>query len=110
MINWKKIAKPKSKGGLWLRPMRDLNLAYVAKLGWRWLNNQSVIWAKTLTMKYANGTTTLECLYPQCIMSDAWRSMVKAKYLIQKGSRWAIGNGCITRFWIDTCLLDVPLS
>lgn len=42
-------------------------------------------------------------------MSGAWRSMVKAKHIFQKGSRWAIGNGCTTHFWLDSWLLDVPL-
>ena len=46
----------KEKGGLGIRwCVRSLNLAFMAKLGWRFLTSREDLWARILQAKYVRG-------------------------------------------------------
>ena len=55
LITWEVILKEKSKGGLGLRGMRQLNSAFLMKLGWRFLAEPSTLWTRVLREKYCQG-------------------------------------------------------
>jgi hypothetical protein len=42
--SWSSICMPRSHGGLGIRDMKSANLALIAKLGWKILNNSENIW------------------------------------------------------------------
>ena len=44
LINWETVIKEKEDGDLGVRRMRSMNLAFMAKLGWRLLLEQNELW------------------------------------------------------------------
>ena len=42
-------------GGLGIRSMQNMNLAFMAKLGWRLLSTKNELWAQILHSKYVKG-------------------------------------------------------
>lgn len=51
-LAWDAICKPKSRGGLGILWFRDINLAYMAKLGWILAWNSTIFWSIVLRTKY----------------------------------------------------------
>ena len=49
------MTKAIETGGLGIRNMRNMNIAFMAKLGWRFLNAANDLWARVLQTKYARG-------------------------------------------------------
>jgi hypothetical protein len=41
--------------------------------------------------------------------SQFWKSLHKIKHLFKWGAVHSVGNGCLTQFWNDVCLVDTPL-
>ena len=52
MISWDKVCRPKDLGGLGLYSTRSRNLALLAKLNWRAMEEPDSLWVKTLSAKY----------------------------------------------------------
>ena len=49
MVGWDKICKPKKDGGLGLSSAaKPRNIALLAKLNWRLVEEKDCLWAKTL--------------------------------------------------------------
>ena len=55
LVNREVVYKPKEKGGLGVRRLKDLNKALVAKVGWR-LGKSTVDWSKIMKTKYLSNT------------------------------------------------------
>ena len=53
LVAWNVVTKENAQGGLGIRSMRHLNLAYLMKLGWRLQAEPSALWTKILKEKYA---------------------------------------------------------
>ena len=53
------ITKGKEHGGLGIKKMQEMNLAFMSKLGWKVLTNKESLWAKTLICKYVRGPFNL---------------------------------------------------
>ena len=49
MVSWDKVCRPRDLGGLGLYSTKARNLALLAKLNWRVMENPNSLWAKTLT-------------------------------------------------------------
>jgi len=58
MISWKKVARPKCRGGLGIQEARGKNLTLVAKLCWRMEKSRNVGWAEVLRKKYMTGSSS----------------------------------------------------
>lgn len=52
LVNWKTILLPKERGGLGLRNLYHMNLAFLAKVGWRMLHEEDSLWVQMLRGKY----------------------------------------------------------
>ena len=52
MVSWDKVCRPKDLGGLGLYSAKARNLALLAKLNWRVMEELDSSWAKTLIAKY----------------------------------------------------------
>lgn len=52
MVNWDTITKSRKGGGLGLRQIRDMNLAFFTKLGWKIMTEKDNMWVKVLNTKY----------------------------------------------------------
>lgn len=97
-MSWRKMSRPKCKGGLGFRGFRDFNLALLGKHCWRLVTGDSSLLQEVLKSKYYPNTSFMVATvghHP----SYAWRSIMSARKLVQEGGRWILGNGSTTCIW-----------
>jgi hypothetical protein len=99
-LSWGKLCKSKDDGGVGFRDLSCFNLALLAKQGWRLLTSPTSLFYRVYKSKY----------FPRCSFMKAklgsnpsfiWRSMLAARYIIQQGVRWTVGNGQSIDIWND---------
>ena len=57
LVRWERVCKPKDQGGLGIRTSRNMNQAFLAKIGWKLCLDDQSLWAKVLKAKYfSNGS------------------------------------------------------
>ncbi|XVE66798.1 hypothetical protein DITRI_Ditri08aG0108200 [Diplodiscus trichospermus] len=87
-----------------------MNMAFMAKLGWRFLNEQDSLWVQVLQKKYVRyQKANVQDFVMHREASNAWRGIVQAKPILSKGVRSLVGNGRNVLFWLDNWLLGEPL-
>ena len=59
------IVNPKDYGGLDIRKMDQMNLAFISKLGWRVLTKHDQLWACLLVGKYMHRKASLDLFKPK---------------------------------------------
>lgn len=72
---WPTICRPKILGGIGIKRLRQMNRAMLAKLLWRVILEENVLWVKVLRAKYGNPLSG-EVSRKACI--HMWRSMLTA--------------------------------
>ena len=102
-MSWKKMCTTKEKVKMGFRDLIAFNLALLAKQGWRILANQNSLVHRIFKAKYFAKKTFLEAELGRR-PSYAWRSIMAAKEIVGRGSRWAIGNGEKVGIWKDRWL------
>jgi ribonuclease HI len=104
-MSWGKLSKSKHKGGMGFRGFSDFNKALLGKHCWRLSTDPDSLLSKVLKSRY----------YPRCSFIDApigyqpsyaWRSILSAREVLEKGTIRSIGNGRTTKIWKDTWLPD----
>lgn len=53
-VNWEIVCKPKEKGGLGVRDVREMNKALLLKWKWRILMEKDAIWSRFFELRYYN--------------------------------------------------------
>lgn len=103
LVSWNKVCKPKGEGGLGIRLAKEMNIALLAKLGWRLLNTEDALWVKILRRKFRVGELyDSTWLTARGTWSPTWRSIVVGiRDVIVPGTRWILGDGRRVRFWKD---------
>ena len=91
-VAWSKMILPKDQGGLEIKDIECFNDAYLAKIGWRILNNPSSLMSRILLGKYCSGESFLECEATDAI-SHGWRGILLGRDLLMSNMGWAVGNG-----------------
>ena len=86
-----------------------MNLALLAKLGWRLCLEKDTLWTQALAWKYCRGTASLNRLQAKQSSSIAWKGIVSAAGIIKAGSQARVYNGESTLFWKEKWLGDAPL-
>jgi len=104
------IIREKAHGGLGIRSMRQLNSAYLMKLGWRLKTEPSTLWARLLKEKYCQGRDWENIARRTASVSNAWRGIRESMSLTNKGMGLTIGNGRLTEFWNHVWLDKMKLS
>ena len=99
-VSWEKLCKPKSDEGMGFRDFKALNLALLAKQGWRMLENPNALVHRVYKAKYFANESFLNAQVGRR-PSYVWRSIMAAKDIIMKGSQWCIGNGQKVHIWED---------
>ena len=99
LVHWNTVTKPKALGGLGIHAMRQLNSAFLAKLGWRVLHEPDSFWVRVLHAKYCRGRSGLEALSSKTSDSHVWRGITGATETLQQGIGVAVANGRNTMFW-----------
>lgn len=110
LVCWDQITKPKEEGGLGIRPAKDMNKAFLAKLAWRMLSEDESLWARVLRSKYASSEGGADGIIHRHNASNAWRGIVEAKPILLTGLRHVAGNGRSIKFWKDVWIEDMPLQ
>uniref|UniRef100_A0A803R596 Reverse transcriptase zinc-binding domain-containing protein n=1 Tax=Cannabis sativa TaxID=3483 RepID=A0A803R596_CANSA len=102
-MNWDKMTRSKTAGGMGFRNLRDFNLAMLGKQGWRLLFRHDSLVSKVFKARY----------YPQGDYLSAelgsnpsfiWSSIFAAKDTVKLGLRKGIGSGLIVQITTDPWL------
>ncbi|KAJ0479839.1 putative RNA-directed DNA polymerase [Helianthus annuus] len=113
-VAWDWITWPKTKGGLGISRLKEVNEALLVKWGWRYRSENHNMWCKLVE--------ACHCKYNQrgflpinSNISGCWKNIVNliSKVKINgKGLnhliKGKVGNGVDIRFWIDTWVGDLP--
>uniref|UniRef100_A0A803NTY2 Reverse transcriptase zinc-binding domain-containing protein n=1 Tax=Cannabis sativa TaxID=3483 RepID=A0A803NTY2_CANSA len=104
-MSWKRLCRHKHEGGSGFRDLRDYNLAFLGKQGWRLLTNEHSLVSKIYKARY----------YPKGSFLNAnlghnpsfiWRSIFEAQELVKSGARRSIGGGNEVSILLDPWLPD----
>ncbi|XP_031127611.1 uncharacterized protein LOC116029708 [Ipomoea triloba] len=109
LVCWEEVTKPKRLGGLGIRAAKDMNMAFMAKLGWQVITNKESMWVKVLKEKYGHGKVSIDAISTKPVCSNAWRGIVAALHIVEKGIRSHVKNGRNTNFWTDVWLTKESL-
>lgn len=91
-ISWKKLCKPKGRGGMGFRDIKAFNLAMLAKQCWRPIHITHSLFYQVYKSRYLPKCSFMEAEFGNN-PSYAWRSLLAAKDLIQEGLMWKVGDG-----------------
>jgi hypothetical protein len=102
-LSWENLGKNKNKGGMGFRGFDEFNQALLGKQCWRIIQNHDSLIAKVFKSRYFPRSNFMEAQIGYQ-PSYVWRSIFSARTVIEKGSRWIIGNGQQVRIWKDNWL------
>uniref|UniRef100_A0A2N9GZ20 DUF4283 domain-containing protein n=1 Tax=Fagus sylvatica TaxID=28930 RepID=A0A2N9GZ20_FAGSY len=86
------------------------NVALLAKLNWRLLQEKDALWARTILAKYSpNGVMEIDKRLNRC-GSSTWRGIKKGHEVFRKGLRWVVNVMVkVFPFWHDKWVGDKPI-
>ncbi len=102
-VKWAQVCQRRERGGLGFRNLEWFNQAMLAKMGWRLLQNENSLVHMVLKAKYFAGGTFMQATVKQG-SSFTWRSIAGARWVLEEGLRWRIGNGTRVSVWGDKWL------
>ncbi|KAM6566616.1 hypothetical protein CsatA_025744 [Cannabis sativa] len=104
-ISWKRLSKHKTEGGMGFRDLRDYNLSFLGKQGWRLLTNEDSLVSKIYKARYYPSGSFLNATLGHN-PSFIWKSILEAQGLVKVGVRKSIGNGDNVSILLDPWLPD----
>nr|XP_028952588.1 uncharacterized protein LOC103432147 [Malus domestica] len=94
-ISWERLMKQKQFSGLGFRDIQCFNLAFLAKIGWRLIQNPMSLLATVLKEKYYPGKS-FTMVGKGRNTSWGWKGIFEARKVLLQGLRWRVGHGaCI---------------
>lgn len=108
-IAWKEVCKPKTLGGLGVRPAKFFNNAALAKLAWKLVKDPDNWWVQIVRQKYLRDTNFFQARKKHS-SSTAWKGILDSRDLLLKGLRWSVGNGKTIKFWTFNWVYPFPLA
>ncbi|CAN6698380.1 unnamed protein product [Malus baccata var. baccata] len=91
-ISWDRLMKQKKAGGMGFKDIQCVNLALLAKIGWRIILHPMSLLASVLKDKYFPGKTFGEAPKGKNT-SWGWKGLLEARKVLDLGLRWRVGNG-----------------
>lgn len=104
------MCTPKNLGGVGIRNLSILNRAFILKLAWRLLNDDTSLWSRTIRGKYFPKVNFNEIPYPKNYHSRYWKNIYKAMEKIKEVSFWVLGNGRKINFWCDKWIDNLKIG
>ena len=95
-----KMCNDKNLGGIGFHDLHLFNLALLAKQGWMLLTDQFSLQFRVLKARYFPTSTFLKAKLPSNA-SYTWRSIMRAREVLQLGFSWKNGNGSQIKIWDD---------
>ncbi|KAJ0482569.1 putative reverse transcriptase zinc-binding domain-containing protein [Helianthus annuus] len=113
-VAWDWITWPKSKGGLGINRLKEINLALLFKWGWMYRVENQNLWRKVV--EACHGNNNQRSFLPLNVKtSGCWKNIVNAISNLKINGKGLnslilgkVGNGEEIRFWLDTWLGDKP--
>lgn len=90
-VNWKKFCQAKDVGGMEFKEIERFNDALLEKQVWRMINNPNSLCHRVFKVIFFPDCSILEAK-ESMIGSYAWKSILNARDVIQKGMVWRTGN------------------
>lgn len=103
------VTRHSGEGGLGIRALRDLNSAFMAKLGWRLIHEPKSLWVGILRHKYCKGRMEVQAFESRPRPSNAWKGISESKLILQKCLTHYVGDGKQTCFWTHRWVAKRPL-
>ncbi|KAH1063509.1 hypothetical protein J1N35_028496 [Gossypium stocksii] len=100
LVNWDTICQPKMCGGLGLRKLKDQNISFLMKLGFKLVSDKEAFWVRVVRSKYQMNDKLPECV-DRNGSSFLWKSLSKIWTLFRESIHWSIGDGRKIRCWKD---------
>ena len=108
-ISWDKLCLPKKEGGMGFRELNKFNDSLLAKQIWRLKTCENSLFHKVFKAKFF-----LDCSIMQCDNPDkgsyAWKSLLQARYMVDSGASWRVGDGFSVAIRSDKWLPKNPPS
>ncbi|KAH1122786.1 hypothetical protein J1N35_005946 [Gossypium stocksii] len=100
LVNWDAICQPKMSGGLGLMKLKDQNISFLMKLGFKLVSDKEAFWVRVVRSKYQMNDELPNCIdRNRC--SFLWKSLSKIWTLFRDSIHWSIGDGRTIRCWKD---------
>ena len=107
-INWKKLCTQKKEGGMGFRDLHSFNLAMLSKQAWRLIHDTNSLFYKVYKAQYfPNSSFMMENIRSN--PSFVWRSLLAARDIIFRGSKWRVGNGRTIGVYTHKWLTHKPI-
>ena len=120
LVAWDTVNKSKREAGLGIKSMRQVDSAFLAKLGWRLLVEPTSLWSRVLRAKYCDNRCDMDMFQARNNAFNAWRGIMSNIDVVRKGINMVVGNGAKTFFWhhkwatnrplIEMAILEPPLQ
>ncbi|XP_019167626.1 PREDICTED: uncharacterized protein LOC109163328 [Ipomoea nil] len=110
LVKWDMVTNNKSSGWLGIRKLEPMNRAFLAKLGWKLLQNDNCLWTNIFRAKYSASSMDYSTWRSKANSSNTWRGILRARPILQEGIRKQVRNGKGTLFWQDKWIEDRPLK
>lgn len=107
LVNWFQAKEDRELG---LQRLKEFNLAFLMKLGWKISTNSQELWVVVLRSKYRQNVNSIIDSLKACSSSHTWNSIRKVWPLVLREVHWAVGNGQLVRFWKDIWIGESPLE
>lgn len=103
LVAWRKLCRPKNRGGLKLVDPSVVNRSCGAKIWWRWISDTNLPWATLWKDKYSPNRSNLDLIRMQGMPkgSPIWNHAQANRSIIQDHSFWEIRNRSQALFWED---------
>eukprot|EP00253_Pinus_taeda_P017898 PITA_17898 len=112
LVAWKKLCRPKNRGGLNLVDPYVANRVCGAKIWWKWISNTTLPWANHWKEKYRLTGCNLDLIRMQESPngSPIWNHAQANRSIIQDHRFWEIRNGTQALFWEDAWQQSLKLE
>lgn len=100
---WGKLSEVKAEGGLGFRDLHEFNLALLAKQLWRIVTRPNLLVSQVIKARYFKGAS-LWMMESTGTDSWCWKSLLKAREILEVGLRKRVGDGKSISIWEDRWL------